>query len=1045
MAGYTPYIGLGYLDVGDNPADANNVTLEQNRFVLIDKEIFGLYSIFGSGVISGWTVTTPTAQNAQNIQVNVSSGLGIVGLMAAQTQFQGSVQNLPPNSTVYIFAVLTGTTTVGRDVNFVYRISSATDNVSVLIASVETGDNGIASIDNTVRSEVGFQNLINEQIAAHKHRGSPTKIDLVNETKNQLPGSKIANVSANQVTAGRFDPARVPILDHNSLSHRGIFTHEQLDSLARKLNTTTDQLLGEISLGNQLRDLLYKKSGDPVYDQEWINTISYIPGIDPTLDATFVDFSASTCQINTANPGCISGLQLGNVQTVTINWDDSNSLSATESQTNTAVTTVGVQLTRADQNEYIVEGFEVGADGDPLSSFVASLQGVSNETTATGTSDFETQGNFSAKFHIQETVQIAFTKVFNAPIDWSAYDTLLMDVKCVSTTHGPVSFYFVDSLGGQSSTLAVLGMNATTAGGAFVTLSWNIGSFIRANVSSIVFVVSDVAVQSDFWVDNIRLKSSQAYNAQGTVRYRYQTGSTVTYNSLNWLATEPSGTDVRVRARVAGTESDLDNALFTAYLPPIASFSLQGSWIEFEVLLLADTPLYLTTPTLTSLEFSFLSTAADGSIIVETAEDFDRGSTQNVIINTSPVSTTLKPIGTQMCAVGDTSFLSNGLVNELDNNDIPLLAIAGNGLPISEVQAWDALQSNVALGFPNALAAVRTADRKWIVCDTTNHRILIYTTDDNNIPVLLQAYCGANEDVDRVSNAAIGITATYNQQTATLWLGFSQSLTITQDGFSQITVEIGNQTFSLADEGDASGTGATGVTGRVIQVPLTPEHQGTMTGVTNATVSYGENLSATFNALFANRPVPVYVAPVAYYPFIWNPVYAVYSLDGSGNLWIANATNLAEVEDSNGNFIPPFIPATRNLQLFDPTNSTGDTGIWTNLVGFSIEFGGSILELASGKLAVAGLDSSFVGHVWSDALASSPIVLYTSSSNNQPSSISLANDGGSYWVSESSGTSRGGRILNIDTSGNLKAIFQGSYTKVNSVQVLEDDNLLVSV
>jgi hypothetical protein len=55
MAGATRKYGIAFFDFGDPLNSRINAQLEVDRFVLIDEQLFGLYSIFGDGVISGWT------------------------------------------------------------------------------------------------------------------------------------------------------------------------------------------------------------------------------------------------------------------------------------------------------------------------------------------------------------------------------------------------------------------------------------------------------------------------------------------------------------------------------------------------------------------------------------------------------------------------------------------------------------------------------------------------------------------------------------------------------------------------------------------------------------------------------------------------------------------------------------------------------------------------------------------------------------------------------------------------------------------------------
>ena len=85
--GQTRYYGLSFFDFGDSLNSAISVQKEINRFVVIDKQLYGMYQIFGNGVIDGFNVTDAGFQEGKGISVNVSEGNGIISFLASQTQF----------------------------------------------------------------------------------------------------------------------------------------------------------------------------------------------------------------------------------------------------------------------------------------------------------------------------------------------------------------------------------------------------------------------------------------------------------------------------------------------------------------------------------------------------------------------------------------------------------------------------------------------------------------------------------------------------------------------------------------------------------------------------------------------------------------------------------------------------------------------------------------------------------------------------------------------------------------------------------------------
>jgi hypothetical protein len=82
MAGFTNNFSLAYFDFGDKLDQPLNIQHEIQRFVLIDKQMFGLYNIFGNGVIQGWNVTP-----GSGLSIRISAGIGIINNYAVETEF----------------------------------------------------------------------------------------------------------------------------------------------------------------------------------------------------------------------------------------------------------------------------------------------------------------------------------------------------------------------------------------------------------------------------------------------------------------------------------------------------------------------------------------------------------------------------------------------------------------------------------------------------------------------------------------------------------------------------------------------------------------------------------------------------------------------------------------------------------------------------------------------------------------------------------------------------------------------------------------------
>ena len=266
--GQTRYYNLAYFDFGDRLNSSINVKKEIDRFVVIDKQLYGMYNIFGNGVIDGFNVSDAGFQGEDGISVNISQGTGIINFIAAQNEVPGTVNGLPPNSVVEIYAEIVGSTYLDRGVVFSY--SELPVPGAIKIALVSTGADNIVFIDNSVRDLIGFEEIIQEAIDAHKHRGTPSKIDLVEEVRNQLPGSRLEGIDASKVVSGRFDVDRIPLVDHNDLEHNGMLTHAALDSFVRTFSQNNKELLGEINSVNLLKMIIFHKYKDVNVDEYFI-------------------------------------------------------------------------------------------------------------------------------------------------------------------------------------------------------------------------------------------------------------------------------------------------------------------------------------------------------------------------------------------------------------------------------------------------------------------------------------------------------------------------------------------------------------------------------------------------------------------------------------------------------------------------------------------------------------------------------------------------------------------------------------------------------
>lgn len=293
MAGKTPFLDLAFFDFADQLDSGINIRHEINRFLTIDKQLFAVYQIFGDGVINGWEVFD-NGYGANGISIGITEGFGIIRSLAIETTYPATLEGLPPNSILYVYVIAKGSSVSNRSASFLVSQSDTSSN-GIKLAKITTSQNGILTIDNNNRQSISLIDSVNTLIDNHKHRGTPTKIDLTNEVKNKITEANIDVLDANILTSGYISPSLIPSLKHGDLENSGVLTHAQLDSLYTDITETNQTLFGEIATTNLIKLILFRKYISSDVDQYFINSFNYIPNITPQ---SFIDFENTTAHVD---------------------------------------------------------------------------------------------------------------------------------------------------------------------------------------------------------------------------------------------------------------------------------------------------------------------------------------------------------------------------------------------------------------------------------------------------------------------------------------------------------------------------------------------------------------------------------------------------------------------------------------------------------------------------------------------------------------------------------------------------------------------------
>ncbi len=944
MAGQTQYLGLYFFDFGDNLGTPTNVQKEADRFILIDKQLYGLYSIFGNGVITGWIVEDNGFSVVDGISVIVTPGIGIIRSIAAETTFPETVSNLTPNTMLGIYAVLEATTPQDRGIHFVASFVDLGD-YAIKIANVVVGPNAVASIDNNVRDLIGFENTIREQIDAHKHRGTPTKIDLAEETKNQLPGARISGFDTSKITSGKFNVDRLPIIDHNNLDNNGILTHAQLDSFVQSLSENNKELFGEIASVNLLKHIIFMKYKYANVDEQFLNELALIPGISPN---NFIDFESSTAHIDLGQH-CISGLDGRSGEFITVRWDDNTSFNNAYSKTNVEIVGDIVTLTMDTEAIEIVENFEnVSASGDSIPGFSKTTVVVKDNLSLTAESadSLHMEGFYSGKFSSSRDYRAMFTKTFLSPRDWSGFNELIVNVKTISESHGAVYAYYVyKTSSGQeqfSDLFLLLSANEVTDNPEaterdFEQRIFSIVDQNRTNIIKFIIFTDDTQDDFKFYIDDIYLRNTALFSPQGTIRFRYTSGSQLTFHSIYYTIDKPDGTAVSIRVKVANTEELLSRATYTRLLNSGDIFALPGQSAEVEVTL--TTTNTLISPTLRSVELRLLAPADHYGFSVNSISQWSLGDMRNLeltSIGTNNYVRLEEPIN-----VGGLYFSFTDAIREIDDESVGVFGFSGANMPIAPNQAIDWV--NNFTKFEDAVSVVRRLDKTFLIADRSNDRVL----EVDSLGILVRGFGSANA----IDNDFYPSTAVYNPSLGILTITATKDIDKSSVDLTKVSIYIGDTEIKLGSSDTILNMSRSN---KILEIQLSTDKIAQLSGRTTdisvsfAAGSFAERIILSDNALslLGTKGLNAFIGNFVYVDGISHPVF-VDILDND-NWVVANAgiidSGTSIASDENAAALIEFDPDTPSILEFS-----------YNDILFSDFSLGSISEFGTDRLVISGI------------------------------------------------------------------------------------------
>ncbi|MAG26193.1 hypothetical protein CMI47_11585 [Candidatus Pacearchaeota archaeon] len=881
MAGKTPNYGLAFFDFRDRLDSTLSVKMETDRFLTIDKQLYGLYSIFGSGVVDGLRARKSASDSTS---IEVDPGLAFVNLLSGELRVPKRIEDLPPSSTVYLFCTVTGSTQKNRRLHFFTSTAPSQPN-SIRLSKIQTIGSEVRIVDNTYREEISFRKTVQEEIASHRHRGFPSKIDLSREVKNQLPGARVEGLDVRQIRSGRFGLDRIPQLSHDNLKGKGLLSHSALDSMAKNLQISNRQLLGEVASVNLLRQHLFDKTLSEEYLNSSVNTISIIPGKTPE---NYIDFDASTVSFTDSGDyeGCPNGGFTGKAsppgKIFNVKYDDDHSFNAAYRKENIVISQNSVTLLSGAEFNDPVEYFEqADSDGEEYPGVSISENIILNNISVVSDATVYVQGLYSGKFSSGKSSQIVYKKTITQNNDWYNYELLSVKVNCLSSSHPPVSFAFAH-LGSDgeevlSEKFPLLQSNEVTQNddssqNNFKQVSVDISSFDRSNVIAIYFYVSDSYKNFSFNIDEIGLATEAKYVSSGMMSFRYSSGSIVTLNTIFYDANTDGDTEVNVRYRSGNSLVDLGQAEWGPNVTSGSDLYISGTEFEVEVSMKASDDLEFA-PILNSVTLQFFVSGDDVGFSVSDLDDFLLGEMENIQIgNNFSGDSTYISISLPV-EVDDMYYSQLNSVSQVSDDFSATYGYGGSGMLISPIQAINYNQSDPLLGFDGITSVKRLVNKNYLICDTYNDRVLEIDRNYKLVRGYGSHYVGSGAGF-------FPLSAVYNPRTGIIQICLSQEAQIDPETFNLtgITIHVGENILNLSSRDELL---QRNLTRRIMEIRLSSDKQQEISIDTqNVHVEMSPSSffiedfdhTSSFDALYGYKGLKVDVVDFTYIDGITHPV-----------------------------------------------------------------------------------------------------------------------------------------------------------------------------
>ncbi len=834
---------------------------DRERWEAIEISLLELYTIFGNGVNGeGWRISETVAEGPI---IYITPGSGHIGYKFAETTENYPISLFVPTGVdmsvgiqFFVYGYATETTHFDKSIKF-EAFTTTQDNLDYIYIGAFTlklsnGSYVITKPDYDGRDEISIFSSVSNLINKHVHTGNPPKINLRKHTSGKLPGAFIASdLDASQIQTGKMSLDRLPQISHELLSNAGQLTHEQLDTFFINQNLDVDDHLAEVAFANWLQEILAEKLIYIDFDEFFINSFFFIPGI---TSSSYIDKTGTTAIIDEANHQIV-GIEADPSTSDFITWNGYNEFNVVytadyqSKNANLIVNTDGTITLDRPLRFTTLYNTTVEANNPKHWNTYTEVTTVNSSQSNTISVD--------AQLHYYRFLRF-WSGVGPTAIDMSYMNKIQFGIKLKDPdilNHGKIYFFLIgathqtlsnksisytDSINSTNYTISISGPvqildyseQTTDLDNDIKTVNIDLLQFpTRSNVQGFGFYINseenwnvvdayefslhqppyddmdtkvsdDLKIRDPFSLPNEGKIVMYAYNdlyyeSSGKIYFRFNQPLTTQWDYLYWdvdIDSVPTG--VVAPYLLVKTISASTSTLLPEAIPYLVSDidhiinSENNKYLDMVVEFRASSDRRYS-PILNSLTLYYTIASSLNSKTFSTAADFaDALKKLNILIAENPDAIEMEDTN----LVNAMFFIENNNIKVIDENKVIVPEMVFDGTSIYESPRQVFAKSGK--GFRNA-KFLDILDESILIADTQNDRVLEIDFDGN----LIRAFQG-NIYLYKTARDFVALCGHYNSRLGKIFVSFSQSINSTFDKtkFTLGTVDQSNYFSFLSDD-----------------------------------------------------------------------------------------------------------------------------------------------------------------------------------------------------------------------------------------------------